>query len=87
MQKAGDVDRLHLRMKDSKKRYLDMYCSLSIGSSGAVLLALWVCFIFINLFFIILSETERYVDLSFSHEEILIFHYFVILLSFKRFKA
>lgn len=45
MQEAGDVDRLHLRMKDSKKRYLDMYCSLSIGSSGAVLLALWVTFI------------------------------------------
>ncbi|KAL3994358.1 hypothetical protein ACH3XW_21415 [Acanthocheilonema viteae] len=49
MQKAGDVvDRLHLRMKDSKKRYLDMYCSLSIGSSGAVLLSLWVPYWIVN---------------------------------------
>lgn len=47
-QKAGDVDRLHLRMKDSKKRYLDMYCSLSIGSSGSVLLALWVPYWIVN---------------------------------------
>ncbi|VDK72688.1 unnamed protein product [Litomosoides sigmodontis] len=48
MQKAGDVDRLHMRMKDSRKRYLDMYCSLSIGSSGAVLLALWVPYWIVN---------------------------------------
>ncbi|CAG9534944.1 unnamed protein product [Cercopithifilaria johnstoni] len=48
MQKAGDVDRLHLRMKDSKKRYLDIYCSLSIGSTGAVLLALWVPYWIVN---------------------------------------
>uniref|UniRef100_A0A915Q7J7 Vacuolar protein sorting-associated protein 13 VPS13 adaptor binding domain-containing protein n=1 Tax=Setaria digitata TaxID=48799 RepID=A0A915Q7J7_9BILA len=48
MQKAGDVDRLHLRMKDSKKRYLDMYCSLSIGSSGAVFLTLWVPYWIVN---------------------------------------
>ncbi|KAM3719637.1 Intermembrane lipid transfer protein [Dirofilaria immitis] len=48
MQQAGDVDRLHLRMKDSKKRYLDMYCSLSIGSSGTVLLALWVPYWIVN---------------------------------------
>uniref|UniRef100_A0AAF5PWJ8 Ricin B-type lectin domain-containing protein n=2 Tax=Wuchereria bancrofti TaxID=6293 RepID=A0AAF5PWJ8_WUCBA len=47
-QKAGDVDRLHIRMKDSKKRYLDMYCSLSIGSSGSVLLALWVPYWIVN---------------------------------------
>uniref|UniRef100_A0A1I7VNQ7 Ricin B-type lectin domain-containing protein n=1 Tax=Loa loa TaxID=7209 RepID=A0A1I7VNQ7_LOALO len=48
MQKAGDVDRLHLRMKDSKKRYLDMYCSLSISNSGTVLLALWVPYWIVN---------------------------------------
>ncbi|VDO44935.1 unnamed protein product, partial [Onchocerca flexuosa] len=48
MQQAGNVDRLHLRMKDSKKRYLDMYCSLSIGSGGAVLLALWVPYWIVN---------------------------------------
>ncbi|VDK63042.1 unnamed protein product [Onchocerca ochengi] len=48
MQQAGNVDRLHLRMKDSKKRYLDMYCSLSIGNGGAVLLALWVPYWIVN---------------------------------------
>ncbi|MCP9261503.1 Zn-dependent carboxypeptidase [Dirofilaria immitis] len=31
-----------------EKRYLDMYCSLSIGSSGTVLLALWVPYWIVN---------------------------------------
>ncbi|VDK38892.1 unnamed protein product [Gongylonema pulchrum] len=41
MYKSGDVDHLHLRMKDSRKRDLDMYCSVSIASTDAVSLALW----------------------------------------------
>ncbi|VDN01283.1 unnamed protein product [Thelazia callipaeda] len=48
VQKSGDIDRIHLRMQDSKKRCLDMYCSLNIGCGGTVLLALWVPYWIVN---------------------------------------